>query len=403
MLKKVVSLLLCIYLCACSVVLAKSVIVTGVGDTKEQSVADAKRIAVEQVAGSYITAHSYMKNFQTELDEVTSQSQGYITSYKVVSEQKRDNLYYTTLDVDVDISENSLLVDRLRTISELRNPRIGVIVFDISKSSSLVDGAMQSTNMGNNDIAFINQSIISSPSLDSGRSDSQYYTDVVKNSINKALLSMGFAHVMDVPQVVMQKKAEMLKDIAAGKNWSGASDNALDYLIVGQCAVIDTNKIMFPAEGYAKDDDTGLTAANVSLGFKVFQYDTGILAGTGRSTGKGIDITANKAIDKAFQKVSEECCKDIKNTLDKKAVSINSIDLIINFGSPESKVKGLKAIKEMSGIGETNIYEEKETSIKMYVNTYMTPQDIVKLLKGSGNLEMISEEVNHNSAKLYLN
>lgn len=441
MAKKIV-LFICLMLMNVSFAFAQTVTVTGEGETREQSIAEGKRLAVEQVAGSYISAHSYMKNFQLELDEVISNSQGFITSYRILSEQSKNGRIYITLSVDVDTTGGSLLLEKLKMVSELRDPRIGVIVFDASDSigiarelqpDSLTDSEARAENelnypvqadmdQGFEDNTIDDEGIDSYASQDarsvqdvsldvnvnvnsyqqaSSKINNKYYLNSVKEAINKELIATGFNHVVDVSQTIMQHKAGLLRDIARGRNWSGSRDNALDYLIVGYCSVVDTHNITLPADGYRKEEDIGLVAARVNLVFKILQYDTGVLAGTGRLTGNGIDLNANRAIDKAFQKTAVDSCIEVKRILGKQAASSGkSIEIELSFASSDSLKRALGHIKGLPGINSVNVFEENSKIVKMYVSTDMQPHSLVELLKRKNDIGVFVEAIHKNSMKL---
>lgn len=436
-------LFICLLLINVSSAWAQSVTVTGEGETREQSIAEGKRLAVEQVAGSYISAHSYMKNFQLELDEVISNSQGFITGYRILSEQSKNGRIYITLSVDVDTTGDSSLLEKLKMVSELRDPRIGVVVFDASDGLDSAkeyqyDSFSDPEDMGENELiypaqanmdqVFLNNAdevgiedyefqegrSVQDVSLDvnvnvnsyqevPSKTDNKYYLNSVKEAINKELIAIGFNHVVDISQTIMQHKAGLLRDIAMGLNWSGNRDNALDYLIVGYCSVVDTHNITLPTDGYHREEDIGLTAARVNLAFKVLQYDTGLLAGSGQLNANGIDLNENLAIDKAFQKAAVDSCIEVKRILGKRAgLSAKSIELEISFASTDSLNRTLNYIKNLPGINNVNVFEENDKALKMYVDTDMQPHSLVELLKRKNDIGVFVETIRKNSMKLHI-
>lgn len=441
MAKKIV-LFICLLLINASSVFAQTVTVTGEGETREQSIAEGKRLAVEQVAGSYISAHSYMKNFQLELDEVISNAQGFITSYRILSEQSKNGRIYITLSVDVDTTGDSPLFEKLRMVSELRDPRIGVIVFDASDGINIAkefqpDSSTDAASRAENELNYpvqadmdqgFEDNTIDDEGIDSyasqearsvqdvsldvnvnvnsyqqvpSKADNKYYLNSVKEAINRELIAMGFNHVVDVSQTVMQHKAGLLRDIAMGRNWSGSRDNALDYLIVGYCSVVDTHNITLPTDAYRKEEYIGLVAARVNLVFKILQYDTGVLAGTGQLAGNGIDLNANRAIDKAFQKAAIDSCIEVKRILGKQAASSGkSIEIELGFASSDLLKRALSHIRVLPGVNSVNVFEENNKVVKMYVNTEMQPHSLVELLKRKEDIGVFVEAIHKNSMKL---
>jgi hypothetical protein len=69
-------------------VLAQSgvVTVTGRGPSRDAAISDAKRQAIEQVAGVVLESYTQMENFQVLKDVVLSRAKGYIASFNIMSE-----------------------------------------------------------------------------------------------------------------------------------------------------------------------------------------------------------------------------------------------------------------------------------------------------------------------------
>jgi len=87
-----------------------SITVVGTGDTKEAAIQDALRTAVERAMGVYIYSTTEVKNFQLVKDKIIASSAGYVNNYKVIKEKRQDDIYFLTLDVDVDIRSIETIV-----------------------------------------------------------------------------------------------------------------------------------------------------------------------------------------------------------------------------------------------------------------------------------------------------
>ena len=61
---------------------------------RDNAVKDAQRKAVEQAVGAMISSETAVQNFQLLSDKIFSQSQGYIKSYKIVSEGAQEGTLY---------------------------------------------------------------------------------------------------------------------------------------------------------------------------------------------------------------------------------------------------------------------------------------------------------------------
>lgn len=87
---------------------------------KDNALKDAQRKAVEQAVGAMISSETAVQNFQLLSDKVFSQSQGYIQSYKIVSEGADGTLYKVSIQANVatgglknDLGALGLLMQRV--------------------------------------------------------------------------------------------------------------------------------------------------------------------------------------------------------------------------------------------------------------------------------------------------
>lgn len=113
-----------------------TVISTGIGPDKESARQNALRNAVEQVAGVHMIADTYVRNLKTIQDNIYTEAEGYIKSYKELdSYLDKHNLYNLTLSVQVIKTDLLKDLQKMKIISEkLEFPRI-LIVPQINEES----------------------------------------------------------------------------------------------------------------------------------------------------------------------------------------------------------------------------------------------------------------------------
>ena len=120
--------------------LAITVTATGEGPGKEQALATAMRRAVEQGVGTMVKSSTTVIDSALVDDKILSHSKGYVTSYKIIKEQKTAEEFVTTISADVD---NRLLKDDIDALTILRknvgNPRIMVLFSNKSKDKIFKD------------------------------------------------------------------------------------------------------------------------------------------------------------------------------------------------------------------------------------------------------------------------
>ncbi|MBF0226597.1 MAG: hypothetical protein HQK76_14170 [Desulfobacterales bacterium] len=93
-----------------SVVFASSTVeVTGTGITKEDAIKDGLRIAVEEILGVYLVSKSQVKDAVIQYDIITTESAGFVESYKVLSTTKKEDFFECFLKVDLVRDEKKIL------------------------------------------------------------------------------------------------------------------------------------------------------------------------------------------------------------------------------------------------------------------------------------------------------
>lgn len=91
---------------------------------KQQAVSVARRNALEQVVGSYVTSESKVKNFQLVEDRIYSKSTGFINSYRILQEI-RNQVQRVQIEANVSLVP---VTDILRDSGMLRQWRVGVVL-----------------------------------------------------------------------------------------------------------------------------------------------------------------------------------------------------------------------------------------------------------------------------------
>jgi hypothetical protein len=124
-------LLLSVYF---SLAWAKSVEVTGYGfietnniaDARKVAIEDAKRVAIEQLFGTYISARTETNNFKLASEKIYSTAKGKLDSYVIIDESKYDdNTYKVNIAATIDEKAVRSHVDnQLNRYNWLKKPRI---------------------------------------------------------------------------------------------------------------------------------------------------------------------------------------------------------------------------------------------------------------------------------------
>ena len=219
MMKKWQMLLIGSLLTVCNVAVAQWIEVTGVGEDADSALRDAKRSAVEQVVGTYISSETLVSQASVVQDEIYAKAVGFVTDVKVLDEGRHAGAYRMRVNVNVNTNPNSELMNRVEMIRALGDPRIGVVVFKESSG-------------------------------DEYSSSQKGYDDITEESINAKLLSMGFSHVVDTNIVAKLRNSSLLNSLYNGDtNLLGdTSSYGVDVLVIAQSSV-DAVKINLMQQG----------------------------------------------------------------------------------------------------------------------------------------------------------
>jgi transglutaminase-like putative cysteine protease len=125
------------------ILLARPVTVEGVGYTRDGAIQAALRAAVEQTVGVRISSQTLIANFKVVTDKILSHADGFVSTYKVLTQTAEYGLVKVRVSADVAMGalEDSLAAQRL--LYEIVNkPRIMVLL------DERVDGAPASAKTG---------------------------------------------------------------------------------------------------------------------------------------------------------------------------------------------------------------------------------------------------------------
>lgn len=134
--KRILLLVIGLILVSTSMAFAAAVTAVGEGPSKEVALATAMRRAVEQGVGAFIKSDTTVIDSALVDDKILSHSKGYVTSYKIIKEEKNADGVTVTISATVD---NKILKGDIDALTILRknavvgNPRILVAFSTKSK------------------------------------------------------------------------------------------------------------------------------------------------------------------------------------------------------------------------------------------------------------------------------
>lgn len=152
---------------SCSISAAHVVTTDGIGNTRNEAISDAMSKAVAKVVTSSVDSRIYADKAAVAMDKIYSRPQNYVKNISIISEENSAGNYRIVASVDVDMTDNSALQNRIGSATQLNDPHIATVV-------QLVDGK------------------------GTGRTGLK---GLCEEAINSQLLSLGFNHVVSAANI----------------------------------------------------------------------------------------------------------------------------------------------------------------------------------------------------------
>jgi hypothetical protein len=270
---------------------------------RDKAIENAQRNAVEEKMGVMITSFSEVENFQVKMDQILSESKGFINSYKIVSEGREGNSYKVTIEADVGVGK---LKDRMAAIELIMTrkskPRLIMIFSEKAKKDTVAEAAM-----------------------------ARYF------------LSQGFK-VVDADSIKKIKGQERFQTLSSDvKEVSRiARRYGAEIVILGKVEVVTKSFKMLDKMG-----DIEVSSNEITVSGKVVNGDTGEVIATDSKTRKGdINVT------------TEEAAKDLAKEMKEQILERWSSELT-NVATVKLEVSGLKSYRDLSRFKECVASEVK--------------------------------------------
>lgn len=110
---------------------------------RDRAISDAQRRVVEQTVGVMIKNETLVENYQVISDKILSQSQGYIQSYEMISEEREGDVYKVTIQAKVS---TGLLKDDLEAIhliiARKSRPRLMILFSEKAQKDFIAEASM---------------------------------------------------------------------------------------------------------------------------------------------------------------------------------------------------------------------------------------------------------------------
>ena len=303
---------------------AEIVHVTGRGATERNAIHNALRLAVEQKFGAVVNSKTRVEKSAVTADDVSVDSAGFVTRYKIVSSRVVNGLYVVEIAAELDDKKLSALTDvekKALVDTNADNPRIAVAAFDSS-----------------------------------GR---RYTT--VENEIVAALKRQGFTRTVDLAQV---NRAVAQRIISASEDDELCKTLANDFH--ADCLVVV---------------DVKISGTNVNISSRLIELNTGEIIFAGNSIGNGEFLSADDALKLASRRVAGE----LSTAALKSAAKIERhVTLLVTKNTFEQLGGTLTAVREriknISGVNDA-FARKLGASLELDIDFDGTAADFAQLLE----------------------
>ena len=259
---------------------------------RDKAIDNAQRNAVEEKVGVMITSFSEVENFQVKVDQILSESKGFINTYRVLSEGREGDTYKVTIEADVGMGK---LKERMEAIALIMvrksKPRLMLIFSDNAQKDAIAEAAM-----------------------------ARYF------------IAQGFT-IVDAHLVKKSKDAEALKSLVNDRQEVArlARSHGAEVVILGKVEVTSRS---------FKMGDIEVSSHEVTASGKVVNGDTGEIIATDSRSKKGeMKIT------------TEEVARDLARQMKDEIIERWSSELT-NVATVKLIVSGLRTYRDLSRFKE---------------------------------------------------
>ena len=253
---------------ALNVASAQEVTVEGLGVDRESALRYARRVAVEQVVGTFVDSRTLTKDFMLELDEIYTRSSGFVGKVDVLSEGFEGDVYKIRATIDVDSKPSPEILQQVQAVMALNDPRIAVAIL---------------------------------------KENSTAHEDRIEAAIMEKLISMNFTHVIDSKTLSSLQNAQAVNGLYNGYPL-GANAGA-DFIVLGKCRTTSRNIVIPDFRGGTID--TGVSNGTTEIVAKIIRLDTGDILETFTLETSGIEERADGAENVSLKKMAEQAAAKV--------------------------------------------------------------------------------------------
>jgi len=332
---------------------------------RDRALDDAKRKAVERVAGAHVSAESISQNFQLVEDRVYSRASGFVKTYEIKTEYKDNETYIVKIKATVDAKA---IADDLSQLFSVK-PRVIVLIAEQN-----VGGAGFSYWWGT-------QGFSSEMDLMQTQLISQWQPKGYK-----------FVDPGAMKGKIKVSKAMQRADLDNGSAKLVAKDADADIAIVGKVVVTDAGSVM---------EGTKMRSFHAVGNLRVLNVDTGEILAVADETAVSPHIDGNvggrNAIKALADKLSPMLEKSIMAKWTQEAAGAQTIEVVVKGGLKPAQLNELKSLMQgqIRGVERVDVRRKSKDAIYLDVRVKGSSRDFSQALedKKIGDLNIDVEEM----------
>jgi len=352
---------LIIFIGVFSTAAAKEVTVDGVGTDRDSALRDARRVAVEQVVGTFVDSRTLTNNYMIELDNIYLKSAGFVGKVNVLSEGMENGMYRVRAVIDVDQNPSPEILQQVQAVMALNDPRIAVAVF---------------------------------------KGNSTAHEEAIESAIMDRLINLNFTHVIDPNVVAGLHNAQMLNSLYNGQPVSGVGSSfGADFIVLAKCHTTSKDiRIPDYKGGYL---DTGLNNGQTEMVAKIIRLDTGDILETFTVETSGIGEGTTTAERAALKNMANQAAAKVDEKFRRIGARSSSGLQIIASTNDYNKVQTLaNDLRNLPGVQSVYIREHRDGRAILDIDSNQSMDSIMLLLSSRSSIRFVIESTSTNTARL---
>ena len=344
-----------------NVAAAETVTVEGIGVDRESALRYARRVAVEQVVGTFVDSRTLTQNFMLELETIYTKSTGFVGKVDVLSEGFEGDVYKIRAAIDVNQNASPEILQQVQAVMALNDPRIAVAIF---------------------------------------KEGSTIHEEAIEAAIMEKLISRNFTHVIDPKIVAGLQNAQMLDSLYSGRPINGVGSSlGADFIVLGKCRTT-SRKVMIPdfKGGYK---DVGLNNSTTEIVTKIIRMDTGDILETFTLETSGMESRAEGAENIALKNMANEAAEKVDEKF-RRIGARNTHGLQITAVSRSyDKIQELASdLRGIVGVQSVYVREHRGGKAIIDVDTDQSVDTLLLMLRNNSTLDFSIDSTGGSSAQL---